>query len=349
MGLPLACLVLLWSPYVFLFAFGLVYALVRAVRAGRESTRTAWLAGAGACAALVAAEITCFALGARVFWAPLFSYDRELGYGNMFEDTQQRQEFGGTRRTPASVRDADCRVVFFGGSFANGAGLEDDETLPNAFAASARQPVASYNFAISGYGAHHMLRMLEVGRVEEVTGPSFDHAIYVAIPHHVYRATGKVPWDLSGPLYAPRGDAGVRFQGPSFPWPLAWLLYQAQRSYTGSFVLQRTLLRTVLGPEDYERYVGIVRETQRLLSRLYGASFRVVAWRDDSGEVVDLLRSAGLRVHAVDEIVPELAEDPDAYLLADGHPNARTNARIGAFLARTLEQENGGRVCRAPR
>ena len=116
----------------------------------------------------------------------------------------------GVRRTRGNARGDTW--LFIGCSFTFGEGVEDHETLPARFSEQLGWEANVVNLAVSGWGAHHMLRMLETGRLGGA-GPPVKHVIYQAIPNHVVRAAGKARWDLDGPSYRIYGDS-IRFASP---------------------------------------------------------------------------------------------------------------------------------------
>jgi hypothetical protein len=70
----------------------------------------------------------------------------------------------GLRPTPGNPRAP--AFLFFGDSCTFGEGVEDDETMPVAFARALDVPANVRNFGFHGYGPHQMVRELEVGRVD---------------------------------------------------------------------------------------------------------------------------------------------------------------------------------------
>jgi hypothetical protein len=103
--------------------------------------------------------------------------------------------------------DAPC-VLFFGGSFTFGEGVDDDEAMPWLVAATSGGRYRARNFGFAGYGPHQMLAAIEAGIVERTARCQPTHAIYQAVYHHVLRSAGKWSWDHRGPRYVltDRGD-----------------------------------------------------------------------------------------------------------------------------------------------
>lgn len=146
-----------------------------------------------------------------------------LSFGNdLVYDAVYTTDPKGLRVAPTYVGDGDglC-LLFFGGSFTFGHGLNDDEAIPwlTAVLTGGRHRV--YNLAYSGWGAHQMLAQLQSGRVDEVIDCLPTHAIYYSIHDHVQRAAGRSPYDPFGPRFVLHPDGGVEHRGsfddaPSF-------------------------------------------------------------------------------------------------------------------------------------
>ena len=83
--------------------------------------------------------------------------------------------------------------MFFGDSFTFGEGVNDEDTLPNAFSIVSGMRVL--NFGINGYGPHHMLRLLELDVPKKITSSFPRLMVYTAIEDHIARAAGRGAWD----------------------------------------------------------------------------------------------------------------------------------------------------------
>jgi hypothetical protein len=105
----------------------------------------------------------------------------------------------GQRIAPDSLKQSGPTVMFFGDSFTFGDGVNDEDTLPNAFSIVSGMRVL--NFGLSGYGPHHMLRLLELGIPKENTSSLPHLMVYTALEDHIRRAAGHLGFDKNGPLY----------------------------------------------------------------------------------------------------------------------------------------------------
>ena len=243
----------------------------------------------------------------------------------------------GLRRT---VGDGNRLAVFLGCSFTFGEGVADDMTLPQRFAGDSGW--RAYNFGVPGYGAHQVLRLLEIDRPQQVAGRKPDVVVYTMLPTHASRAAGRSFWESHGPHYEVV-DGVAKYLGS---YQEVRLLPAAVDRVFGRSRLYRNLvdmpLRLHVWPRDRERLLHIVSRARDLTADRYGARFVVLAW-DHPGErseinwLADRLRARGIEVVRVSELAPGMFDDDTSYIPIDGHPSGAAYARVAKQLARYLE------------
>lgn len=108
----------------------------------------------------------------------------------------------GLRISPPSRKSNAPAILFFGGPFTYGEGVNDDETMPYLTGILSGRDYAIYNFGIHGNGAQHMLAEIEHGIVSSVLTHTPQFAIYQVISDHVNRLKGLEPWLVMGPHYS---------------------------------------------------------------------------------------------------------------------------------------------------
>lgn len=287
-------------------------------------------------------------------WAPLpdrvVRWKRVLGEQVIFDVTYTIDGNGLRITGPRSEGGREHCVLFFGGSFTFGAGVNDQQTMPYRVGGRIGADYRVYNFGYSGYGAHQMLALLRHGVVERTVDCEPRYAVYQAIKGHVGRAANKVPWARHGPRFE-RNDAGEavqvgRLEDEAAPAP-AGIRAQLGKS----FLVQR--LRSRVTTADVELYVAIVASARREFERRWpGAEFHVLFW--DYGDslsdrTMEGLDAAGLRLHRISRILPELQTNRGRYVLGehDLHPNPEAHARIATYVAEQIierdRRQAGGR------
>jgi len=245
----------------------------------------------------------------------------------VFDVTYTIDSWGNRSAPEAPGRPA---VVFFGCSFAFGNGLEDDETLPWQFALDVGRQFDVVNAALSGYGAHHMLRMLEIGLLDGRVPSGVARAFYSAIPDHVRRAAQGQHWDLVGPRYELEGE-GLRLAGAMRNLP--GRLFVETLQYAIGPKWRPPWEIATPGPADVERWSRIVARSAALVRERWGAPLTVVMW--DFGTPWGRRLGAELRRHGLDVVlVSDLLPPAQVrFIPGDGHPTASTDAALARALA----------------
>ncbi len=229
---------------------------------------------------------------------------------------------------------AEC-LLFFGGSFTFGEGLGDREALPYQVGLLTEGRYRVYNFGYHGYGPHQMLAALEGGLVDGVIACRPRVVVYQAIRDHASRAAGHKFWDTRGPRYEVGADGSAvrrgRFDDGATTWP-EWLRVALLKS---AFFAALAHWHPEAGPDDYARFVAIVDTARRHTDAHYpGSEFHVLLWDKAGREMDDGLRAAGIRVHLVNEILPDRLDDRVRYQIhaRENHPNAEAYAGIARYL-----------------
>ena len=244
----------------------------------------------------------------------------------------------GLRISPPS-RDSHYSILFFGGSYTMGQGVEDQETLPSLVAQKTAGMFRTYNFGVSGYGPHHMLAALESGLVDRVVADEPRLAIYLAIPDHVNRAAGRKDWDTNGPRYVLASDGTTRFEGQ---FDDVWDVHSAiVRILRKSYIVQRLLPHLGEGcVADFDLFGAIVASSRTIIKNSYpNSEFHVILWAESedeetNGRVLNSLEQLGIIVHLVSDFVPDI-EDGAKYRLDQregGHPTTFAYDRFADYI-----------------
>ncbi len=342
------------APFVIYFLIEAFGALAVIALARREGIRNAALLAFSTGLCLAFAEMFFFLIGQsglRTRARPVYyQADANLGYSarpgavsevkeyhgaQLVYDVAYHFDPDGLRHIPRAVQGGPCTVAFFGGSFAFGHGLDDDQTVPYYFLKAARGSYRGFNFAFGGYGPHQMLRAIETGRVSRVVKRP-DLVIYEAISDHVRRAAGQVYWDPSGPKYRLSATGTVRYAGPFHGKRYRDLLRLMRKSWLYRFV--ELHFAGAAHPEDVALLVAIVKRAQTILQDGDRSRFVALVW--DNNRLGDLLArdlaQHRINVVRVSAIIPDLEQDPAKYEISafDRHPSAEANHLIGEYLAR---------------
>jgi len=255
-----------------------------------------------------------------------YTADRERIYEATYSIDANR-----LRVTPGGSAERDGTVLFFGGSFVFGEGVDEDQTTPYYFSKFTDHRYRVLNFGFQGYGTHQMLRTLELGLPDPLIEGRVVRAIYMMIEDHVRRVSGETFWSQWDPQYRMAEDGGVQFVG-RFLEPDQWL----RRALRRSQIARRTV--TLWQRPEHEKLEltrRVIVRSDRLLRDRFGARLEVFFWNRDSNrsrELVEMLREDGFDLFLASDVL--LGTSWDGSLLpGDGHPTALAHRHIGRALA----------------
>jgi hypothetical protein len=252
----------------------------------------------------------------------------------------------GFRLTPTSNDKSHQCVLFFGGSFTFGEGLNDNETLPNYLGEAQNNNFRVINFGFHGYGPHQMLSAIENGIVDKVTAGCIGvNVIYSAIPDHIPRASGYSPWDRHGPKYEVHNGNLIR-KG-NFDDKINFLNKVLLSKFNLSFFYKTFFdkRRNAATKSEVEKYFAIVEKSNSLLaSKFAETDFTFLFWdKNDLSSKIDKMNSdfiyqhlisSDLNFYSVSDIVPKYSENSGLYTVSpfDKHPNKYINKIIAEFI-----------------
>jgi hypothetical protein len=104
-------------------------------------------------------------------------------------------------------------IAFFGDSFTFGAGVQDAETFPQAFADMTDRKLRVLNLGVTAYGPQQFLRALEIDVHDALLRQDPRLFVMLTSPWHASRTSCKASNAWLGPSYALENGAPV-YRGP---------------------------------------------------------------------------------------------------------------------------------------
>jgi hypothetical protein len=240
-------------------------------------------------------------------------------------------------------------VVFFGCSVTFGIGLNDDQTLPQAFADSLDRKVRVLNLGFGGYGPQHFLSELQFGIFDTLIGPQPRLFVFLTSAGHAERSACRPNWVRRGPRYIIENGQlllkGACNEGFSL-WFRDWL----ENSAAFNWLIEPYLRR--VSRDDIELYIKITLAAVNLAKAKYGVPVIVLYFKsvEDSylsgtgfstEDVLQRLRDGGAVV--IDAALnDEAAAGMTLKIPGDEHPTALANRLRAAILKNYLEQNMSG-------
>ena len=248
-------------------------------------------------------------------------------------------------------------IAFFGDSMTFGAGVNDDETLPQAFADQTGRRYNVLNLAASAYGPQQFLRALELGVHDARLRRDPRLIVMLTAPWHAFRTSCKDENAWLGPSYEMQDGAPV-FAGPCSA--RATGLSGALRNLFRSTEAYKFFLGTrerPLEPADIDLYVAILSRAGRIVREKFGAPTLILYLPDNlatpryrlgagysNDDIVHKLREGGLTV--LDASIDASAYPGQILMIpGDGHPSGFAYKimaeQIKDFVAREIEPSVG--------
>lgn len=250
-------------------------------------------------------------------------------------DVEYNIDANSRRVTPTAKKNEDAQkfLVFFGGSFTFGAGVEDDEAFPERVAQLADDEYRTYNYGFNGYGPHHMLALLQSGI-----------AIFTFFPHHIRPVIGSMrmsEWASSFPRYTLDADKSLVRRGS----------FRKSRKLLG-FVYELLSHEQILRffnvdvpirvkENDIELTARVIEESRNLLEEQFqDVKFYVLLHpyhpsnEVDPAVIVPYLKEAGIRYFDYRELI-DLSAD-DLIFAYDLHPKPEAYMRLATRLVEDL-------------
>ncbi|MGH6801473.1 MAG: SGNH/GDSL hydrolase family protein, partial [Methylocella sp.] len=238
-------------------------------------------------------------------------------------------------------------IVFFGDSFTFGDGVNDAETLPQAFADLLDGKERVLNLGFSGYGPQQFLRELETGLFDPLIGSRPRLFIFMTAAWYAERTSCKASWTPHAPRYALENGQivfkGACNEGPSLRLR-EWL------EATSSYGLMVEPFRHKLSHGDVDLYIRIVLAAVNLAKEKYGVATLIpyiaapgylggTGFSDD--EIVQRLRDGGAMV--VDaSLAKEEAGGALIGIKGDGHPTPLANRLRASIIEAYIESRMPG-------
>jgi hypothetical protein len=233
-------------------------------------------------------------------------------------------------------------ALFFGCSYVDGTGVNDNETIPSQVALRASR-YQGFNYGIGSSGPQQMLLQLRRRDfLKEAVPREQAVGVYVFHDSHVQRATGSMQvvtsFGRDFPYFAIDKDDRLVDRGTfRTGQPVRSLVYRALNK---SRVVRYALSHWGDWPrsasaEDYRTTAAIVAESKAaFLERFPGGRFVVVLYPGASGSIRPPLSARGLEVLDFANLFDP--HTPGLSFPIDGHPTPFANAKLAAAIVEAL-------------
>lgn len=243
------------------------------------------------------------------------------------------------RVTPIEYLEPDPHfMLFFGGSYTFGEGVNDNETMPS-YVSQLAPRYKSYNYGVGGYGPQHMLAKLQSEEMTTEIDENQGVLIYTFIYEHVDRAIGSMV------IHNQRGDV----------MPYYFIDTSGELVRRGNFVSGRPLVAlfySIAGQsqilkyfhvdfppstrdQDLETTVRIFEEARNVYREKFNSDeFYILIYPGlGAPELIPYLETAGLNYLDYSDL-PNIHNND--FWLGEGHPSAKAHKIIAEKLVQDL-------------
>jgi len=239
-----------------------------------------------------------------------------------------------SRRITLQKNSTDSHLLFFGGSFVFGVGLNDDESLPYYLSGITDHSV--YNYGGSGYGPNMMLAQLSkdsfVNEIKEKKGA----AIYAYIDNHVRRVIGDIWIDDRAPYFYLNRHNILKRKGNFLTSRL--LRKKLYKELRRSQVFKYWKIRLPLFVTSRDVYLTsmIIKKSAEIYRSKFKGKFYVLIYpgqRKYSKNIIDLLKDSDVCILDYSNLLEDYYWS-EYYI--DKHPNFLLNKMIAERIVKDL-------------
>ncbi|MCQ9200653.1 MAG: hypothetical protein JJ846_007845 [Prochlorococcus marinus CUG1437] len=265
------------------------------------------------------------------------------------------------RYTPNSkkYRNLNNSIIYLGGSFTFGEGLNDDQTL--SYYIQELTGRAGLNLGLHGYGAHQALHILKNDDILEkkIKGYKPNLVIYRAISQHINRTAGYAHWDVFGPCYKINKNKEVIFAGSFSECGLAKTSIYRQiigklittnepfsRKVLSKF-LKESRYQSPVTKDNFEKYILIINEMKKASNK---KNFEFLVLLEDMNtdpnnckvdniysEISESLKTYNIKIIRTSQIyTKDSCLNGSLSIKNDGHPSFKANKIIATYLSKLL-------------
>jgi hypothetical protein len=227
--------------------------------------------------------------------------------------------------------------------------LNDDQTLPQAFADSLDRKIRVLNLGFGGYGPQHFLSELQLGIFDSVIGPEPKLFVFLTSAAHIERSACTSSWARHGPRYLIETGQlilkGSCYEGFSL-WMQDWLKNSAAYRWLIEPYRRR------MTHDDVELYIEITLAAVNLAKAKYGVPVIVLYFGENEDiyltgtgfgteGILQRFRDGGAIVIGA-ALGKEMAAGMTLSIPGDPHPTALANHLRASILKNYLEQNMSG-------
>lgn len=267
----------------------------------------------------------------------------DLGHKEFIYNVNYTINQFGHRKTPIDKsKTRNKHIIFFGGSFTFGEGLNDNETIPYYFARQATD-YDPYNFGFHGDGPFDILAKAENYQFDKILKHKKGIIVYILLNRHIFRVKGGmrgINWRKNRPFYK-LVDGQIRRKG-SFLTGRPILTLTLRLLYK-SKIFKKLKIGPILPATDYDIKLtaNTIKTTFNILEdKLPGFESYLLIYPEESKEpdytkkILEYLDGTNITILDYSNLF--IGSYSKYHIVGDGHPSAYSNKVLAEKLTDDL-------------
>lgn len=262
-------------------------------------------------------------------------------HGQIIFDTEIEFDSFGFRKTePAHPNSTNC-IYIVGGSLAFGLGVQQNETLASYLQKKLGQRARVINLGFEGYGPHHLLRMLELGR-EKATAKNCQRgkAYNLGITEQIKWTAGRGEWLVLSPRYVLQNGRAA-YDGKFRNWLVEQVPLGPKPQITVTLQNYSMDSNRAIDENELATYHAIMREIREIFRARLSSDFTNVIFT--SGEIYKpnkTYETPGIPTIYFEQIAKRTVPVPDlkkTFYHEDFHLKAKAYEFLADHLLKEIE------------
>jgi hypothetical protein len=237
-------------------------------------------------------------------------------------------------------KDRNNFILFFGGSFTFGEGVNDNETLP-FYVSQFSSRYNPYNYGFAGYGPQSMLAKLQSMDVGKEIRETYGILIYTFIDHHINRAIGDMhvfnKWGENMPYYTiDTNNNLIKYGNFTSGRPVLSRFY---RLMTKSYIMKYFNVNFPLRINDYHIKITskIIEESRNTFrKKFHSDDFYVIIYPDEKiyKKIIPYFIESKIKYLDYSNLID--FSEREFHIKHDGHPTAKAYLTIAEKLTKDI-------------
>lgn len=268
----------------------------------------------------------------KIFSESIFKNNKKID-----QITYSINEFG-HRITGENNKKSKTCIFFHGGSYTFGQMLNDVNSLPYQLNKQLKFTKNVYNLGFNGYGPHQFLRKIEIKHLENYQKCEESYIIYIFIPDHIGRVTGKRSWGDKSPRYILKNQK-IIFKGffSNYPFKIKMKLRKNFRNskFFRTFIYDPNSINKT----DNKIFINILKEIEEKSKKIWKKTQYVyILWDFDKindKEIIDFFENK--KIVNINNLNLKGIPVTNEY---DSHPSSEINKIISSTIIKKLNWLN---------